>query len=514
MASRVHILRVAPALGALLLAGCMGTGALERAPAAPDQPWRPATGPGGEILAGPQAREGEPGAEQGYVLPENAAAGALPALPAIDPAREYGLADLIDLAEAQSPDTRIAWNQARNAALAAGLARSVFLPSLAATALGAWQTSHGNVSALGLGGGDDGSADGRLGAVSLQWLLFDFGERAADARAADQDVVIADIRFTAAHQELIHSVALAYYAYAAARARVATTEQSMADARAVEAAADARYAHGVGTVIEVAQARQATAQARLAQVRADGAERDGYVRLMLAMGVSPLAKIRIAPMPDRPLSPDLEAPVEDLLSAALARRPDVLAAYAAEKAATAREAAAEAERWPKLFASGSAATASGDASLTAIPAIGDQSPTLNLSGGRHGTSIIAGVTAPLFDGGRRRTLHDQARIRADTARLTLDRVKQQALDQILMSRNALHTALETYSAAQALLTAAQTTYDASLAAYRNEVGSSTDVVAAERQLLEARDLTTDARSAALSAAATLALAAGTLGSAP
>ena len=60
----------------------------------------------------------------------------------------------------------------------------------------------------------------------------------------------------------------------------------------------------------------------------------------------------------------------------------------------------------------------------------------------------------------------------------------------------------------------QTTLDPALASYRNGVGSITDVTLAERQLLVAKNAATDAYSTAFSSAATLALAAGVLGSAP
>jgi outer membrane protein len=69
-------------------------------------------------------------------------------------------------------------------------------------------------------------------------------------------------------------------------------------------------------------------------------------------------------------------------------------------------------------------------------------------------------------------------------------------------------------AADALASAAQITFDAALEAYRSGVGSITDTTRAESALLEAQNASTDAYSAALSSAATLALAAGTLGTAP
>ena len=62
--------------------------------------------------------------------------------------------------------------------------------------------------------------------------------------------------------------------------------------------------------------------------------------------------------------------------------------------------------------------------------------------------------------------------------------------------------------------AAQTTFDAALAAYRSGVGSITDLTLAETQLLLAKNASADAYSTALSAAATLALATGALGQAP
>ncbi len=44
--------------------------------------------------------------------------------PPIEPDKVYSLADLIDLAEAQNPETRVAWEGARAQAAALGIARS------------------------------------------------------------------------------------------------------------------------------------------------------------------------------------------------------------------------------------------------------------------------------------------------------------------------------------------------------------------------------------------------------
>jgi outer membrane protein len=494
------------------LAGC-ATSAIEMAPDRPDRPWTPATTESGEIIP---AENGAPRAASGrsYVLPSNTAVAGVPPAPGIDSTKVYSLPELIDLAEANNPSTRIAWNEARKVALAAGIAESAYLPKVTASAVLAYLGGSSTGSASGVGFQSNTSATGVIPAVSLQWLLFDFGERAAIIDAAKQASVIANIAFTAAHQQLIYNVSLAFYAHAAARARLATATQSRANAKAVQAAAEDRYKRDIGTTIEVAQARQATAQANLAVVQATGGAQDAYLALISAMGISPLTRITVADASRRKLSATMEEPVESFINASLARRPDLLSAFAAQKASLANVRAAQAEFMPKAFLAATGSYNSGSLNLTAIPSIGQQDATFNLNGGRFGGSILAGVALPLYDGGTRSAALAQVRAEADSAAARLTRVRDDAVRQIVLADNALRTSLSAHSASEALRSAAQTTFDAALAAYRNGVGSITDLTMAETQLLLARNATTDAYSTALSAAATLALATGALGQAP
>jgi outer membrane protein TolC len=497
-------------LSSLWLAGC-ATSALRMAPERPDRPWTPATTADGEIIAGGRAL---PGPEGGYVLPADPALGRVPPPPRVDTSKVYSLPDLIDLAESNNPTTQIAWNEARRVALAAGIAESAYLPRITATALGGLQGSSGHDSALGTGLNNSGTATSTVSAVSLQWLLFDFGERDAVVDAAKQASVISNIAFTAAHQQVIYSVALAFYAHAAAQARLATATQSLKNAQAVQAAAEERTRQGIGTVVEVAQALQGAAQANLAVVQATGGAQDAYLTLMTAMGISPLTRIRIAGVADRRLSPSMAAPVEAIIAESLGRRPDVQSAYAAQKASLAGVRAAQAEFMPKFFLAASGAYTSGGLAVTALPSAAEQAQTVNINGNRLSGTLFAGVTIPLYDGGTRAATLAQARAEADSADARMARVREDAVRQIVLADNALRTGLSAHAASQSLVTAAQTTFDAALTAYRNGVGSITDLTLAESQLLQAKNASTDAYSTALSAAATLALSTGTLGAAP
>ena len=501
----------AAVLCASALTGC-ATSALQMAPDRPDRPWSPAVTSTGEIVPGEKGSASNP---LGYVLPSNSELAEAPAPPTVEGGKTYSLAELIDLAELNNPSTRIAWNDARKAALAAGVAESAYLPKITAAAVGGYQGGSGGTSTL-LGQNFNTSSSGSavITAVSLQWLLFDFGERQAVVEAAKQASVVSNIAFTAAHQQLIYAVSVTFYANAAAQSRVRTATESLQNANAVQAAAEDRYKHGVGTVMEVAQARQATAQANLALVQATGGAEDAYLALINAMGISPLTRLKPADVSGRKLSPALQTSVEGVISASLARRPDVLSAYAAEKASRANIRAAKAEFMPKVFMSAVGDYNSGLLDITAIPAVGQGASTSNITGNRWGGNVIAGVTVPLYDGGVRAATLAQARAEADSAEARLTRTRDQAVREIVVADNALRTSLAAYSASQALAEATQTTFDSALAAYRNGVGSITDTTLAETQLLQAKNASSDSYSIALSAAATLALATGALGAAP
>ena len=510
----MRALEPTPWLIALAVAGLAGcaTSSLDLAPSAPDRPWQPQTSAAGDIVPGPPRADAD-AARAGYTLPNSAGLASIEPASALDASHPYTLSELIDLAESANPQTRIAWNNARNAALAAGIAKAAYLPQLTASALGGYQASSGSSSTL--LGNESTSADihGTVSVLALQWLLFDFGGRRARVDAATHASVAANIAFTAVHQHVIHDVSIAYYAYEAACARARTAQQALDNADGILAAARARLKQGVGTVVEVAQATQNRAQANLVKVQADGAQSDSYLNLVSALGISPLSKPTIAPLPPRMLSPALHQSVDQIVANAIARRPDVQGAYALEQANQAKIRAAEASFMPKVFLSATAAYGTGSTAITAIPSVGDQAATVNLSGGRRSGTVFVGVTLPLYDGGLRSAVLMQARDDADSASAQLTRTKQEAVRQVVVAQNALSTSLASNDAAKALVAAAQTTYDAAFAAYRRGVGSITDALLAQNQLIAAQNAYADSFSAALSAAASLAFATGEIGAA-
>src|SRR5215471_10695138 len=227
--------------------------------------------------------------QQNFVLPLNRDAGVIPKLRTeIRTDHEYTLTELIDIAERENPQTRVAWQRARNAAISEGTASSTYLPVITANVLGAYQGAEGSNSSFGFNLHNSGNLFGSAETVSLAWLLFDFGGRKNIIDAARKLSDVSTIGFTGAHQRVIYAVLIAYYTYVSAQQRHRTAVETLANSKDVEAAAEARYSHGEGTVIETAQTRSLTAHAQLSVVTTQGAEEQAYAALLAAVGISPL----------------------------------------------------------------------------------------------------------------------------------------------------------------------------------------------------------------------------------
>jgi outer membrane protein len=460
-------------------------------------------------------QEARPAVGQSYTLTPNPSAAVLPK-PHVDLDAEhaYTLPELIDLAEREHPETRIAWETARNAALTAGIARSTYLPRMSANIIGGHQASSGSSSAFGVNTQGSESVTGSVSSVTLAWLLFDFGARRNAVDAAQKVSLASNILFTGVHQKIIHDVCVAYYLYLAASRNTVTAAKALQNTQEIQKAAEERYRGGLGTVLESTQTRQVTAQAQLARIQTEGAERNAYASLLGAMGFSALEKIKIAPLERHTFTDDTRPAIAQVVTDALSRRADVLAAYAAEQASQAAVKAAETAYRPKIFLAGTGAYVSGQLGLTAIPGIGEQLPTLNITGNHWNSTVLLGLSVPIFDGHARANAISEAKNNSAKAAATLDQTRIVAIREIVGAQNALETSLAADEAARTLQDVSQISYDAALDAYKHDVGTITAVVAAQTQLLQATLASDDAYSSTLSAAATLAFVSGTLVTAP
>ncbi|MFK8252105.1 TolC family protein [Ancylobacter terrae] len=491
-------------LAVLALAACAPNAANMTSPSA-DAPWTPNGGEAGLWSARTEPSAASPATRTGaadFAIPANPALAELPPTDGVDLSRTYRLPELIDLAQRNNPATRGAWQRAREAALAVGMVEATYLPLITANVIAGRQDTTASIPVpSGTQRYLTTTLEGVAPSVALQWLIFDFGQRAAVADAAKQGAMAANVLFNGAHQKLIFDVTRSYYIYGAAVTRSQIARQTLSNSLAIRSAAEDRLGRGLATTVEVAQARQQVAQSELRRVQAEGQERDTYQALISTLGINATARLRVANSGTRRLPAPADVPLDAMVKLALAQRPDVAASYSALAASRAGIKAAEVEFLPKVFVAGAIATGDSNFNANGLPTIGQQAT---------GSGVLIGATMPLYDAGLRAAQLKQAQARAEAAESLFRRVQTDAVGEIVAASNALRTALESYRAATALAGAASTTYDAAIDGYRNGVGTVTAANAADSGLLDARQAQADAHASALIAAANLAFVVGAL----
>lgn len=464
------------------LAGCVSD-SLELAPSSADTPW-------------------QTGASDSAMRAAAQASGALTlADPVVDESQVYSLPKLIDLAQRTNPDTRVAWEQARQAALAVGMAEATYLPVITANVIGG---SNSNSAALPIPIGSNAyfnsNIEGVVPFMALQWLALDFGGRSAVVEGAKQLSLASNYQFNAVHQKLIFQVTGAYHDYNAARAHNRAASQALANSRTVGQAIAARRERGLATSVDVAQAEQIVAQSELRAVQARGAEQDAYQTLLGAVGISPMSKLRIEDTNTRSIPSASTASTQTMIEIALANRPDIFAGYAALEASRQGVKKAKSDFMPKIGVFGTVSSYDLGVDAAGLPTVENN--------GFNG-NIMVGATIPLYDAGMREANLKQAQSRVDAAERSFNQLKDAAAREIVMASNALTTAIQANNSAVKLRQAAYKTYDSALDSYKSGVGTVSALATAQNGLLDAQLAEGDAREAAFTAAANLAFVLGT-----
>jgi outer membrane protein len=480
--------------GCALLGACNDTSDL--APASPDTPWQVQL-----TERAPAAPATAAVAPRQFTIPTNTAVH-LPSPADIDPGHVYSLVELIDIAQRRNPTTRVAWEQARQAAIGVGIARAAYLPALTVSALAGYErlvlpfpTSIAPQGFLAF------NAEEVFPQITVKYLLFDFGGRAAAVEAAGQLSIAGNAAFTGAHQQLIYNVARAYFTLDGTAAAVRGAEQVLADAQMVQRSAEALSGRGLATVVNIELARRDTAQARYELAQANAAQHDAMYTLLAAMDLPPTTKLHVADASARPLPPHTERTVDELLREALRRRPDLLADVAKLRATDANIAAARSALGPKLEVSGNVQGNIGRLSVEGSPSLGVRAPQ---------GALLLNLEWPLYEGG---LLQNKLRLAESQRAAAADELKgltDQALREVALAYDQLETELQQYDAAIALQRASETAFRSASDSYAQGVGTFTDAASAQTGLASARVAVARAHAQSLIDGAALAFATGEL----
>lgn len=295
--------------------------------------------------------------------------------------RQFGDEDLTALVERavqSSPDVRSAQAKLLEARARGGVAQAALYPVLTNT-----------VSARRSEVADKGVAtDSFSVGFDASWELDLFGGTRRSVEAAHATVAAADFAVRDAQLSLVAEVARVYVDARTQQARWRIAQENLASQRETTQLVQWRAQAGLVTALDVLQAQTALAQSE-ARLPALAAALEADVnRLAVLAGLSRVeVASRLEPWRAIPVAPalfGLGVPADTLR-----QRPDVRAAERRLAAQTASVGAAQAARYPDLKLSGTLGVSalSSDALL--------RSSALS-------SSVLAGLTTPIFDAGRLR----------------------------------------------------------------------------------------------------------------
>jgi outer membrane protein len=422
----------------------------------------------------------------------------------VDPRKTYSLSALIDLAERINPDTRIAWEAARQAAIKTGLVESQYLPMLTLSALGGYQTLPIPVSqSLAASGFYRVGFEDVAPMAKLQWLLLDFGRRSSSLAAAKEALLASNLGFNRTHQAVIFKVQRAYFGLTSLLSKIAVARSALDSARAVRESAEALAQHGLATVSDLSLARQQEAQAAfdLEDVRAN--ERDAEVALADSMGISPTTPIKVGDFSTLRLPSTLEKSANEVIDQALVNRPDLIAKVAVLRAKEAEVRKARAAYYPTLSLVSDAALLAGNTRISDSRGINN-----SFSGSKPIYGIGLALEWDIFDGGAKRRRVDLAEAERCAAESEIEKARDSAIREVWKAYTDFALAERRLDVAAALVEASQKSYDTTMESYRNGLSTLIDLLAARRELTRARFVQVDTKLQLLNASATLAFSTG------
>jgi outer membrane protein len=422
----------------------------------------------------------------------------------IDPQKRYDLVELIDLAQRTNPETRVAWEGARQAAIGIGLVQSEYFPVLALAALGGYKS-------VAVPAPKDVAPDGffrvdlkqAVPMLNLRWLLLDFGRRGSALDAAKERLLSANLAFNRKHQEITFRVQRAFLALTSLQRKVLVAQSALDAARAVREAAEDQLQTGLATLPDVSLARQQEAQAAFDLEDALAKERDAQVTLAESVGITPTTAIQVTDFSALPPPAALEDSVDKAIEQALEKRPDLIAKVAVVRAKEADLRRARAAYFPTLSLVGDVSSIMGQARIT---------------GGNRDTGWFGAVQPSygvglsfewnIFEGGATRRRVELAEAERRAAENEVTAARDRAMSEVWKAYTDVHLAVRRLDVAAVLVTASEQSYESILESYRLGLGTLTDLLAARRELSRARFVEVDTKLQLLNASAALAFTTG------
>jgi NodT family efflux transporter outer membrane factor (OMF) lipoprotein len=361
--------------------------------------------------------------------------------------------------------------QYRVAQAALASSRAGLLPTFGVGA-SASRSSSGSVNASGTAPGTSYSVSG-----SANWEIDLWGRIAGTVDSAQARLQASQDDLAAARLSTQATLAQAYFALRATEAQAALLERTLEAYRRSLELTQNRYAAGVASSADVAQAQTQlkAAQAQLLDANSSRAQLEHAIAVLLGKAPAAFNLSRTAALPEVPAVP-LQLP-----ASLLERRPDIAAAERRVAAANAQIGVARAAFFP---------------ALTLSAGVGYRNDTLAnlISSPNLFWSLGPALALSIFDGGARQAAVDSARAGTEQAAANYRQTVLTALQEVednLVEANSLQEQIavqaEALEAARKVLEVVNNQYRAGTVSYLNVVTAQATVLSTERALLDLRN---------------------------
>lgn len=372
--------------------------------------------------------------------------------------RALDLSAAVNVALCNNPQTREMWASSRAQAAQVGISQAVYLPNASVSVAGNRSTPGASQRSIGL---------------SLSYLLYDFGARAANLESARQTLAAAIATQNNTVQAVFLAAVQAYYQTRATQAAFDAATVAEQAARTSFLAAEARYLAGSNTPADKLTAQTAWSQATLNRITAGGAMKIARGNLANILGLDATAAVLLveaqaASNTDGDKLEILQQDIAALVEQARRKRPDLLAAQAQLHAAEASADAARAAAKPSI-------------SMTAAS---NQNNSAGVTS--RGSSLGVSLSVPLFSGYAPAYRIRAAEAQIETKKAQMERIRLQVALDVWTAYQNLATAEQNRRTTADLLHSAEQSERVALGRYKAGAGIMLDLLNAQNTLAAAR----------------------------
>jgi len=364
--------------------------------------------------------------------------------------RPMTLLELTDIALTCNPSTRIAWAETKNAFATLGMTSSAFWPQLNAI------TTIQGVSNSSPASSTSSNHEITYGpGFNLSYVLWDFGVRNQQVKAANYQLQAAKFTQNAVMQQVILQVEQAYYQVLGQKALITAFIESVNENKENLKAAKALRAQGLAVMGDVYQAESALNQVQLTLDQAEGSLKIFEGQLALSMGVPLETQIKLSQLSEKVATDWIFKSVQALMDNAPNTRSDFLAAEALVKAAEAQVEAAKRQRWPTI-----------QLGMTTQRLYTNASKRANQSG-----SALLTFSVPIFAGFSQENAIFQAKAQKEQAEGQRELLGQQIRSEVWQAYYQLKTAAQSIKTSNALLKSSVQAAKQAYGQYQEGVGN-------------------------------------------